>query len=67
MNLEYCAINVYDIMTFSNFINLHIFFLFILSSFVLNLIFWSFKYYIILACVLLMEGEIEEMLIPCIV
>ena len=67
MNLEYCAINVYDGMIFSNFIYLHIFFLFILSPFVLNVFFWSFKCYIILACVLLKECEIQEMFIPCIV
>ena len=35
--------------------------------FVLNLIFLYFKCYIILACVLLKEGEIQEVLIQCIV
>ena len=52
MNVEYRAINVYNIMIFSNFYLFNYFFLFILSPFL------SFKGYIILAYVMLKEGEV---------
>ena len=39
MNLEYCVINVYNIMIFSNFIYLHYFYLFIIPDIILFFIY----------------------------